>query len=124
MALGPAVLDRTGMANGAPLPLVSLGIWRLFKPARVRVVAWLLIPTNLDHAKHSPHLHGAVRSIASHHGRSVFGQRHLHLSHVGHAALAHHHVVGNELADSLGKSGVVHANKGWHIVAHGIHGVV
>ena len=66
----------------------------------------------------------AERALAGHHRQRVVGQRHLHLAHVGHAALAHHHVVGHELADLFGDAAVVDADHGRHVVAHRVHRVV
>ena len=67
---------------------------------------------------------GAERPAAAHHRQRVVGQRHFHLAHVGHAALAHHHVVGHELDDLLGDAAVIDADHGRDVVSHRVHDVV
>jgi hypothetical protein len=93
-------------------------------PTRVAVVAALLVLAHLHNAEHAAHADSAERPGARHHGGGVVGQRHLHLGHVLHAALAHHHVVGDQLGDLLGHAAVVHADHGRHVVAHRVHRVV
>ena len=80
-------------------PFVGDGAGGVLEPARVAVVAALLVAAHLDDAEHAAHLDRAERALAAHHRGGVVGQRHLHLGHVGHAALAHHHVVGDQPGD-------------------------
>ena len=93
-------------------------------PARVFVVARFLVFAYFEHAEHSAHLDTAKRAFAGHHLGGVVRQRHVHLRHVSHAALAHHHVIGDDVGDFFHDVAVVYAYQGRHIVAHGVHGVV
>ena len=97
---------------------------RLFVIAGVTVITALLLSPHFERGEHAAHLHRAIRAGAGHHGKGVGGQLHFHFAHIGHAPLTHDHVVGNEFADFLHQTPMVHTDHGGHIVAHGPHGVV
>src|SRR4030095_1986092 len=106
------------------IQFVGDGPLRVPEPARIRIVARLLAFAHFDDAEHAAHFDRADRAFAAHHPCGVVGQRHFHLGHVGHAALAHHHIVGDQLGDLLRHVLVVHADHGGHVVAHRIHRVM
>src|SRR5688572_17509801 len=91
-------------------PFVSDRPLRVFVPAWVLVVAVRESLADLYYGKHAAHLHGTEWSISAHHGEGVVRQRHFHLAHVRHAALAHHHVIGNELDDLLRDAAMIDPN--------------
>src|SRR5690606_14330068 len=105
-------------------PLEGLGAGRLGVPARVGVVARLLVGTHLEHGEHAAHLDRAPRAGAGPHRPGLLGQQHLHRAHVGHAALAHQHVVGCGALDACDQPAVVDADHGRYVVTHGVHRVV
>ncbi len=94
------------------------------EPARIAVITSGLFLAHLEHGEHAAHLHRAEGPVTGHHRHGVVRQRHRHLRHVGHTALAHHHVVGHQPGDLAGHVAVIDANQRRHVVAHGIHGVV
>mmetsp|Transcript_3946 Transcript_3946/g.6462 ORF Transcript_3946/g.6462 Transcript_3946/m.6462 type:complete len:479 (+) Transcript_3946:87-1523(+) len=122
---GLAALARKagGLRHGAG-PFEGVGALGVLEPARVFVVTGLLVGAHLHHAEHAAHLDGAEGAFAAHHPGRVVGDGHLHLGHVSHAALTHHHVVGDQLVDLLDHAAVLHADHGGHVVAHRVHRVV
>jgi len=100
------------------------GAFGVLEPARVFVISRLLVFAYFQDTEHATHLDRPERSLARHHGSGVVRERHFHFRHVRHASLAHHHVVGDEVANLLSHPPVVHANQGGDVVAHGIHRVV
>ena len=105
-------------------PLPRHAARRMLEPARIAVITCGLILAYLEDGEHAAHLHRTEGTFAGHHRHGVIRQRHLHLGHIGHAALAHHHVIGDQLGDAPGHVTVVHPHQGRHIVAHGVHGVM
>src|SRR5574343_795089 len=97
---------------------------RVLEPPRIAVVTRLLVTTYLKHPEHAAHLDRSERALAGHHGRGVVRNGHFHLGHVGHATLAHHHVVRNQGINLLGDPTMINSDERGHVVANGIHGVV
>src|SRR5205814_9103577 len=115
--------EARGFWHGAR-PLEGVGARRMLVPTRVLVVAARLVASHLHDAEHAAHLDRAERTFAAHHSRRVVGDGHLHVGHVGHAALAHRHVVGDQLVDLAHDAAVLDADHGGHVVAHRVHRVV
>ena len=106
-------------------PFVGRRARRVPEPARIAVVAAASGPRRTLSMLNMPPISTEPNGpCAGHHRQRVVGQRHLHLGHVGHAALAHHHVVGNELGDLPRHAAVVDADHRRHVVAHRVHRVV
>src|SRR5574343_902404 len=105
-------------------PFIGLGVFWLFVPSRIAIVAWFLVATDLEDGEHAPHFNRTIRALAGHHRQRVVGDGHFHLAHVGHPAFPHHHVVGYQVRDLLDDASVINAHHGRHVVPHGVHRVM
>ncbi len=79
---------------------------------------------DLHQREHAAHLDRSEGTEARHHRQRVVGHRHLHRAHCRHSVRPHRHVVGHELAHAAGKVALVDADEVFHVMAHGVHGVV
>src|SRR6266403_320054 len=100
------LIHRLGIWN---LPQIALQLiiagqarqrpWRILVPARVIVARQVF--TDLHDREQPPHVDVVVLALHADHRNTVARDLHAHLTHAGHAALAHGHVTRHNGSHSL-----------------------